>query len=243
LVAYASAALLAGVAMLFGMLPFLHMTHSFRAEFFAGPGKAALVAAALGLITLPLGRRGPIVLTFAVALVAANSTAEATARQLSARAASPVSFESTAHIFRQLHELGRYEPDTVILVFLDEPERSPLGVPYGALMLGQELLRTKVVVANDRQPTPLPMTPVFGSDGVSLPEGPSKRLWHGVAGYDQIVAVRIDRRGTVSLLDRLPSDVLPVENAADRYDPAKRLGPAPDEEVPFLRLPSWARRR
>ena len=232
----------AGVAMLFGMLPFLHMTHSFRAEFFAGPGKAVLLAALLCTIALPLRRFGAVPLTLIVAILTANATAEATARQLAIRSASSVSFETTTHVFRQLHALGRFEPETLILLFLDEPDRSPFGVSYGAFMLGKEVLGTKILVVNDRQPTPLPMTPVFGLDGVSLPEGPSKRLWPGSVTYDQLVAVGVGRDGAVRLLDRLPSDVLPAESRADRYDPFQRLRTGPWGELSFLRYPTWAKR-
>ena len=235
-------ALFAGIAMLFGMAPFLHMTHSFRAEFFAGPGKAVLVAALLGAVVAPLRRFGGIVLMLVVAALTANATAEATARQLAVRAHSPVSFETTTHLFRQLHALGSFEPETVILVFLDDPERSPFGVSYGAFMLGKEILGTKILVVNDQVPTTLPMTPVFDADGVSLPEGPGKRLWAGRVSYDQIVAVAVGRDGAVRLLDRLPTDVLPAENRADRYDPLRRLRTGPIEELSFLRYPTWARR-
>jgi hypothetical protein len=235
-------ALFAAVAMLAGMVPFLHMTHSFRAEFFAGPGKAVLVAALLGALVAPLRRFGGVALMLVVAAVAANATAEATARQLAARANSPVSFETTTHVFRQLHALGRFEPETVILVYLDDPDRSPLGVSYGAFMLGKEILGTKILVANDHASTPLPMTPLYDADGVSLPEGPSKRLWPGSVRYDQIVAVAVDKDGAVRLLDRLPSDALPVENRADRYDPARRLRTGPIGELSYLRYPTWARR-
>jgi hypothetical protein len=228
--------------MLFGILPFLHMTHSFRAEFFAGPGKAVLLATLLCVIVLPLRRFGAVTLTLLVAIMAANATAEATARQLAARSGSPVSFEATTHIFRQLHALGRFEPETVILVFLDEPDRSPFGVSYAAFMLGKELLGTKILVANDRQPTPLSMTPVFGAEGVSLPDGASKRLWPGSAAYDHLVAVRAGRDGAVRLLDRLPSDVLPAESRADRYDPLQRVRIGSWDELPFLRYPAWAKR-
>jgi hypothetical protein len=242
LASYPKIAIFAGVAMLFGMLPFLHMAHSFRAEFFAGPGKAVLVATLLCVLVLPLRRFGAVPLALAIGLLAANATAEATARQLAVRSASPVSFETTTHFFRQLHALGDFEAETVILVFLDDPDRSPLGVSYGAFMLGKELLGTKILVANDRGSTPLPMTPVFGPDSVSLPEGPSKRLWPGSAAYDQIVAVAVGRDGGVRLLDRLPSEVLPAESQAYRYDPARRMRPGPFEELPFLHYPTWARR-
>jgi hypothetical protein len=229
----------AAIAMLLGIAPFVHMSHTFRAEFFAAPGKAVLIAGVLQLLMLFSPRVGGVMVTLIASLLAANAVGQSTATQLRKRGESPVTFESTTHVFRQIHAFSpTMPPETVIVLFLDEPNASPVGFSYSALMLSKEILGVPLLVANAEEQSALPIRPIFGRNGIELPEGRSKRLWSKTATYDQVLTFRVSRDGTVQPLLRLPE----AAESSKRYDPIARAVSGPIDELPYLRYPCWARR-
>ena len=104
------------IAMLCGSAPFLHMNYAFRAEFFAAPGKAVLLASGLCLIGSRLGRHRVAFVTIVVGFLAANATGEATRTQVAKRASSPIHFEAVTHVFQQIHAFSpTMAPDTIVV--------------------------------------------------------------------------------------------------------------------------------
>src|SRR5262249_55072301 len=108
---------LAALAVLLGSAPFLHLPGVFRTQFLSGPGQAALLALALGLLaSLVPARLGRGLLAGGVGLLAANAAVLTLRAQAAAHAEAPVSFAKTAHVFRQVRALApRFAPDTLLL--------------------------------------------------------------------------------------------------------------------------------
>src|SRR5205085_8640521 len=60
--------------------------------------------------------------------------------------------------------------------------------------------------------------------------------------YDHLVAFRVARDGTLSLLLELPSSLLPPGCGPTGYDPLARIQPGPVPLPPFFRYASWMQR-
>lgn len=230
----------AAIALLLGSAPFLTMSHLFRTQFYSAPGWAVLLAAAFCLAGSWLGRRvGTAAVAVAVGLLTANATAESFAVQEVRHLLLPYNFERTVRVFRQIHAVcPNPPPHTLVLLFLDEPERPPFLCNYCCMKLGQHLLGLPLVQANcpghDR------LVPEFGPYSVKLNDGPIYDL-PSELGYDQVLAFRLRADDTILLLDRLPDRFLPPHNWAYRYDPLTLLRPGPVKELAYLRHTSWSR--
>ena len=57
--------------------------------------------------------------------------------------------------------------------------------------------------------------------------------------YDRVVAYRLAPDGTVSLLRRLPDDLLLGTRATALYNPLQLLQPGPLRDLPYFRYPKW----
>jgi hypothetical protein len=234
---------LAGLAFLAGLVPFLHVTCVFRTQFYATPGLAVLLAAALCLAGACLGRRlGPVVVAAAVAVLAANAVAESFAEQHARRQASEASFVRLAHIFRQIHAVyPDPAPDTLILLYVADDARPPFRCNYCCVALGRRTLGACVVPANYKDMSGVPVVAEFHPDGVTVAHGEDLGF-PGKAGYDAVVAFHLAADDTVTLLPRLPTATLPQGHAADRYRPLALLRPGPVRELPYLRYTHWMER-
>jgi hypothetical protein len=224
---------LAAAGILLGIAPFLHLG-SWRTQYFAAPGQAALLAFTIVLLASLLPGRLARWLTVAIAgVLVANATAESLRSQDAADAT--IRFDKTAHIFRQVHAVSPgLEADTLVLFVLDDGGVTPLGVNYHVCDLSRIVMNVAAVQANFADP--LGHVPTFTSDGVTV-LCPWRRVHYA---YDRIVAFRLAVDGSVRLLSQLPSSLLPAESAAGRYDPLGRMRPGPVGEPPYLRYVSWS---
>jgi hypothetical protein len=228
---------LAGLALLLGIVPFLSMPYVFRTQYYAAPGLAVLLAGALCLAGSLLGRRlGPAAVVAALALLAANATAESFSEQHQRREQSPAHFERMAHVFRQIHAVyPNPAPDTLILLYADAGARPPFLCNYCCVVLGQRTLGASVVPVNFKDVTPLPVVAEFHADGVTVAYGKDVNF-PGKAGYDRVVAFRLGADDTVTLMRWLPG------HPTDGYQPLTLIQPGPVAEVPYLRYPRWMKR-
>jgi hypothetical protein len=226
---------IAALAILLGVVLFMPVAGLWRTQYFAGPGQAALVAIALGLLgSLLPGRPGQWLVVATTGILVANATAASLRSQDSA--AAPIRFEKTVHIFRQIHGLSpRLAADTLVLLVLDNGNVSPLGVNYHVCDLSWVVLEALAVQANYADPHG--NGPRFGPEVVAI----QCRDQHAYA-YERIVAFRLSVDGTVSLLSRLPSALAPWDHVSGKYQPLSRLIPGPIDQLPYLRYPSWSER-
>ncbi len=226
----------AALGLLLGIAPFVHLNTPWRTQYFAGPGQAASLAFAIGLLgsVLP-GWRGRCVVVAITGLLVANATAASLRSQDSSGAL--VRFEKTAHIFRQIHALSpRLGRDTLVLLVLDDDGGdTPLGPNYHVCALSWIVLGELATQAHFDDPHR--NQPIFARDGVEVR---CRDLFQYT--YDQIVAFRLAADGTVSLLLHLPSSLLPAESLAGHYRPLARLRPGSIDEPRYLRYPSWSER-
>ena len=240
----------------------MHIAGSWRTQYVAAPGQAAFVAVALALLgSLLPGRAGQWLVVGTTGILAANATASSLHSQdladtpirfektahvfrqvhgLSPRLAADtlvlfVRFEKTAHIFRQVHGLSpRLAADTLVLFVLDDGAITPLGFNYHVCVLGEIVLGVPAVQANFVDP--LGNRPVFGPEVVESGCPGDERVYP----YERLVAFHLSVDGTVRLLSRLPSSLVPWNRAAERYRPLDRLIPGPIDESRYLRYPSWS---
>jgi hypothetical protein len=227
------------VAMLLGLLPFLHISQAFRTQFFAVPAQSVLLACLLCLVGGLLGRRaGGAAVAVCLALLAANATAEAISEQEHARACSVVNFERTVRIFRQLHAVLGPSPGILVVLLPDDPARSALDLNYACLPLARHLLGVSVVQEGRDRHT----DPVFHRDAVSVRLFDNLEGFHPRVGYEKVLAFRLSLDGTLHLLHRLPRRLLPPGCSAAAYDPLTLLKPGPVQELPYFRYPAWADR-
>lgn len=231
------------LALLLGTLPFLPVSGLFRTHFFAAPADAALVAIALGLVGSLFPRRtGMWIFGTLICVLVGHSTLASLREQKAAIASENVYFEKTVHIFNQVHSLSpKFAPGSLIVFVLDDNIPSPLRMNYGVYILSEAILGTPALQANFKDITPSDWSVDFapGSVVVTIPAVgslSSKREFR----YDQIVAFRLTADGTVSLLERLPTRVLPIGNHATSYAPLALMRPGPVDELQYLRYPLWA---
>jgi hypothetical protein len=233
---------MSALAMLLGLLPFLHISTLARTQFFAAPGRAVLLACFLCLVGSLLGRRGAAVVAVCLGLLAANSAAEAIASQEHNRASAPRHFEGTARILRQIHAVSpNPSADTLILLLPDNPVHVHLD-NHNSVYMTQRLLGAPVFLVGSA--TPL-VSPVFQQDGVRIPREaypPWQLPYPPKVGYDKVLAFRLTLDGSVLLLHRFPDRLLPPGSSATGYDPLTLLRAGPVEELPYFRYPRWADR-
>jgi hypothetical protein len=249
------AAALAGVAVLFGALPFLPAQAQpqatvLRTQFIVAPAEATLLALLIDMAArlLPVRVRVSAV-CLAVGLVAANATVAAV--QTQERDRSPVRFERTVHLFRQVHGISpSFVPGTLLVFVLEDPERTPIGFNYMLTSLAKSILRVNAEQANYNDP--YGMRVAFGADRVtadvfeSLDDAATvtnvvgRPVWK--FGYDKVVAFRVKADGSATLLRKLPPELLPSPNAGAAYDPLSRMRPGPFAELPYIRYPAWSAR-
>jgi hypothetical protein len=231
---------LAALAVLLGIAPFVYLPSVFRTQFFSAPAQAALLAVALGLVVrfLP-ARLGRWALVGAVGLLAGNATVATWRSQESARANADILFEKTVHVFQQVHAFApRLPSDTLILYFLDEDEKSPLGANYALARTSLLTLGVPAVLVNGEDASAWTVRTRFTRTGVAATDPFREYSFR----YDQLVAFRLAADGSVSLLRQLPEGLLPEGSQADRYDPLARAGGTPTAPLRFLHYLAWSQR-
>jgi hypothetical protein len=248
---YLGAVALAAVAILCGAVPFLPLQGTMlRTQFIVAPAEATLLALLIHAAarSLPARLRAPAI-SIAVGLMAANATVAAV--QARERDRSPVRFERTVHLFRQVHGVSpSFAPGTLLVFVLEDPERTPVGYNYMLTLLARSILGADAEQANYKDPLDLRVT--FGADRVtavivrSLDDAAKLTSAAGkpvqVFGYDQLVAFRVNGDGSATLLRQLPPELLPKPNAGAAYHPLARMRPGPFAELPYIRYPAWSRR-
>jgi hypothetical protein len=226
----------AALGLCLGLAPFVHLTTSWRTQYFAAPGQAASLAFAIGLLGSALpGWLGRGVVVAIASLLAANATALSLRSQEAPGAL--VRFEKTAHVVRQIHALSpRLGRDTLVVLVLDDSGTTPLGPNYHVCNLSWLVFGELATQGNFRDPHG--HGPTFTRDGVDT------RCLGGLFEhtYDEVVAFRLVTDGSVRLLLHLPASLVPAEQVAGRYRPLARLRPGPIDEPRFLRYPSWSQR-
>jgi hypothetical protein len=226
----------AAAAVLCGVAPFLPLSTAMRTQFLVAPAEATLLALLLGFAgrVVPVRARAAVG-TLAVGLVAANATVAAAYSQ--DKNPSPVRFERTVHLFRQVHGLSpSFAPGTLLVFVLEDRYRSPVGFNYNLFALSKHMLGAEAIQVNFNDA--YKWEAAFNADGVFAVTGWGKRQY----AYEQLVAFGLGEDGTVTLLRQLPAFLLPAPGAGAAYNPLPRLRPGPFAEMPFLRYPSWAPR-
>jgi hypothetical protein len=224
---------IAVVANVLAIAAYIPLSTTWRTQYFAAPIQAAFMALGIGLVCSAtprfLNRLGVAALT---AIFVANLTASSWHAQENAD--PRVRFEKTVHIFEQVHALSTdFPPDSLVLFFLDDNTRSPLGMNYHVMFVSRIVLGVSALQANFSDP-------VEGS--VKLHENGIDLLFQGTThyAYGQLLAFRLAADGTVSLLTKLPQDVLPGAGMDVAYMPLARLHPGPVEKLRYLQYPPWS---
>jgi hypothetical protein len=227
----------AAVAVLCGVLPFIPLEGQvLRTQFIVAPAEATLIALVIGfgVRIVPARIRAPLVAT-GVGLISANAIVAAV--QIQERHPSPVRFERTVHLFRQVHATApSFVPDTLVVFVLENSDLTPLGYNSSVGMLAKVILDVYAQQANYKDP--LRVLPVFGANGVGALLGPSMLEF----GYDQVVAFSVKGDGSAKLLRKLPENLLPTPTAGAAYNPVARMRPGPFTELPYIRYPFWSTR-
>ncbi len=230
----------AGSGTLLALAPFVPLTDTARTQFYAAPVEAVFLALGLALVCNRLrGAVGRLLFAGAVALLAGHATALSYYRQETA--IRDCYYEKTTYILHQLHGiLPEPRPGVVILAFVSGEGAPPFRVNYAAAHLSRLSLGTLLVQAD----TPDPYHPVTVlPDSVLVPHALTSLMGRALEGdrfsFDRVIAVRISRDGTVSVLPTLPAE-LPVDPAAAaRYDPLALLRPGPVGPARIMNYPFW----
>jgi hypothetical protein len=200
------------VAILFGVLPFLPMASTPRTQFIVAPAEATFLALLLGLLVRVLPARiGVATAALLTGVVAASSTVYA--YRVQQENPSSIRFERTVHLFQQVHAIApSFEPNTLVLFVLEEPDRTPAGFNYMICPLSRDILGVESSQANFRDPVHI--VPRFKSNRVIatlLPEPDA-----GV-GYAPLARMRPGQISPLRFL-RYPvwstpsDDVMPTED-------------------------------
>ncbi len=225
----------AALANILAIAPFAPLTTEWRTQYFAGAAQAVFVAFGIALLASVIWQRfGRLAAVVLSTLVAANAAAQAWSSQESTK--STIRFEKTVHVFKQIHAIAPNLPnDTLLLFYLEDGTDTPLGVNYHVVNMSQLVLGVPALQVNFSDPHGV--TARFGKDDIEV------RLWDQRVlhyHYDQVVAFRLSRDGTVALLGDLPesSQSGPVRGHA----PFARLAGGSVGELRFLRYLSSSER-
>lgn len=227
-------------ALLLGIVPGLPLPGVFRTQFFAAPGQAVFLAGTLCMVGSLFGcRAGNAIVVITVGLFAANSTSAAISAQWHARASSPITFERTTHVLRQIHGICPNPlPGTIILLIPADPNLAPLGANYACLNIGQNFLGASLAQVGVRDGFIPP--PEFRLESVVI--GENSESFHAEAGYDKLLLFKAASDGTITLVRSLPAKLLRSQSAAALYSPMPLLRPGPVTELTYFRYPRWADR-
>jgi hypothetical protein len=204
-----------------------------RTHFFAAPGLGLLLAAVVGLIAgLPLGRGAPLLGGLAGAWIVALGTTHVAAMQGYWDRFNP--FWGQAHTLSELtRQAPGLQPHTLV-VLLDETRdwQTTFSFRHAAQYIyGDDVLGYAAGTPDLFYPTRI------GPDGVhtepwTVIRGPWRSPPTGHR-FDEVVVVRHDRSGIVSILDEWPAAGLPPLPAGAVYAPRARIVTA--TEAPPLR--------
>jgi len=215
----------------FALSPQIH--GPLRTHFFAAPGLGLLLAAVVGLIAgLPLGRGAPVLGGLAGAWIVALGTTHVAAMQGYWDRFNP--FWGQTHTLSELtRQAPGLQPHTLV-VLLDETGawQTTFSFRHAAQYIyGDGVLGYAAGTPDLFYPTRV------GPDGVRTEPWPvirgpwrSPPTWHR---FDELVVVRHDRSGIVSILDEWPAAALSPLPAGAVYAPRARIVTA--TEAPPLR--------
>src|SRR5262249_23618256 len=130
-----------------GLVPFFHLPTSFRTQFFAAPGEAALLACAFGVLAglLPAWP-GRLLAAACTGLLVAGATGAAHRAQATLRPV--VCYERTVHVLEQVRAATTgLPPDVLLLFLLDGGSPALLGPNYAFSELSRNLLGVRACQA------------------------------------------------------------------------------------------------
>lgn len=194
-----------------------------RTHFFAAPGLGLLLASIVGLIEgLPLGRAAPVIGGLAGAWIVALGTTHVAAMQGYWDRFNP--FWAQTHTLSELmRQAPGLRPHTLV-VLLDESGEWQTTFSFRhavQYVYGDEVLGYASGASDLFYPTRI------GPDGVDCEPWPVIRgPWRSPPTrhrFDELVVVRYDRSGVVSILDEWPAAVLPPLPAGAAYVPRARV--------------------
>lgn len=227
---------LAGIVL--GFLPLVTLTGilgSLRMQFLSAPAQAIFLALVLAWVGQHFSRRAQ---TVWIAGTVGLLVALATVSGLNAQAHRPVNpharYEHAACIAHQmLEQVPAVQPDTVVLLVLDDGVDSPLGWNYFVVELARHLYGAEGYMLNytDSLGVRYTLNRTEVGEGAYLVPYP----------LDRYVAFRVQGDGTTRLLDELPPAILPADpdNHA-RYDPHARILAGEARPVRYLHCPAEA---
>jgi hypothetical protein len=227
---------LAVLAFALGLVPFVLLVGTpGRAQYFAAPGLATLLACAVCLVAGWLPRLvGRLAVAACLGYVALLAAAESHREQ---DATGPNRFVGLVHI---LEQLPRMTPDTLVVLVPEQGTALPPCVPhmqqYTLPEAARMTLGIPVFIANVDDPSKSKVC--FKQEGVTAHTSISSYQKR----YDQVVAFRLGADLGLSLLRRLPPALVPAGSHVERYDPLARILPAPAPRVPYFRYPAGTER-
>jgi hypothetical protein len=226
---------IAALANILALAVFLSFPNTARTQYFAAPAQAALLALAIVLMCSWMPRRlANVSLAAVAALLSANLTARSW--EVQQRMQFPIHFEKTVHVFEQIHVVSpRLAKDSILIFVLDDGAQTPLGFNYHVSTLSAAVFGARAIQANYADP--LNVVPTFGNDDITF------RL-NGIRHYryDQAIAFRLSVDGTLTLLAKLPENLLPTPGMRTGYAPLARLQAGPIDAMRILQYLLWSER-
>ena len=233
---YLRIAAIASCALVLAVLAYVPIGGLFRTLLYGAPAQAVLVACVVGFLAslFSLKARAPIAAVCIAALVLAGAEENRTHQDI----VPSNRFIDAVRVFDQIHALSpQFTPGTRVVLIPD----GDIGNLHQALpatveavfMLSVSSMNTMIHLFPKDDPI---RHAHFVPDGFEL-----KTPWReDHVTYRELVAFRLSRDGTVTLLNKLPAGLLPEKNEADRYEPLAHMVPGSPSPLPYLRYPSGA---
>jgi hypothetical protein len=228
------------LAIVLAVLPFVSLGGYFRTLLYAAPAQAVLVTCVIGGLAafFPRAGRAAVAAVGATALVMAGVQENVRLQN----AVPSNRFVDVVRVFEQIHAVSPGFRSDALILLIPDGDIANVWEPFPAIPETGDLI-ARSTVGNHLFVCPRDDPDRYvhfrGHDvEVKLKWGGEHSFW----GYDKLVAFRLARDGTVSLLRRLPAGLLPAVSDGDRYDPLACMKPGPGGPLPYLRYPGWADR-
>lgn len=225
---------LALLAMVLGVLPFLHIPQLYRTQFLAAPARAATLAILCVLLTRALPWKLSTVIPMLLAgIIVGNSAVQSWKEQ---SAPKPIYFAKTVHVFEQIHGIApRLQPETALILVVRKKQHSAISsLNYPVRRMSQIVLGVSAGQVNFDDP--LNENIRFARTGIYMNCG---RKVDQVYSYDQIVAFGMTFEGSLTLLEKLPAHLIPENAESEKYNPRARMMNGSIMPLRWLRHPSW----
>jgi hypothetical protein len=230
------ALLLAALAVVLGVLPFLHMAYVFRTQFLSAAGQAALCAIALSFVVsfLP-GSLQRLGLSLLAGFFVANATIGIDEDRKQSMPHNPVSFEKTVHALQQLRRVSPTLPAGTMVLLVRDPQLPwQLGHNISLDRLSHGIFGASCFQANfkDRKGNNV----VFEKDTCEV-LGKVDRIRS--APYSRVIAFRHMQDGTLCLLRQLPAELFADGQAPSDYNPLPLLQAGTPTPLGAFTYPWW----